>query len=134
MIEINITNCPDPEFKGLWKFNKNQIYFGYPQGDISPEGLPSSFAFMLEVFPDFIQVQPHPKLEFWLLNGKRATKARKVKCNDTLQVGEVEFKVIETKFEEVLTKKQLLDKKLKNLVANESPVLNIIQLLNPKTK
>lgn len=134
MIEINVTKCPDPEFQGSWRFQKNQVYLGYPQGDISPEGLPTSFAFMVEVFPDFIQVQPHPKIEFWLLNGKRATKPRKVKHNDLLQIGEVEFKIVDAKFEEMLSKKQVLDKKLKALVASEAAIINVIQLLNPKTK
>ena len=134
MLEVQVVSCPDPEFQGTWRFFKNQIYFGYPEGDISPPGELNSFAFMLEVLPDFLQAHPHSSVEFWLLNGKRASKPKKIKVGDTLQVGEIVFKVTEAKYQEFLTKKQILDVKLKALVAAESPLLGLIQLLNAKTK
>jgi hypothetical protein len=134
MIEVQITNCPDPDFQGTWKFYKNQIYLGFPEGDISPEGELPSFGFMIEVLPDFLQAHPNPNVEFWLLNGKRASKPRKIKIGDTLQVGNIIFKVTEAKFQEFQTKKQILDKNLKALIAEDAPILGLIQLLNAKTK
>ncbi|MBY0516156.1 MAG: hypothetical protein K2P81_04570 [Bacteriovoracaceae bacterium] len=134
MLEITVLKSEDPDFEGVWSFQKNQIYFGHPDGDIAPSGLPNSFTFMLEVLPEFLQVHPHPDLEFWLLNGKRASKGRKVKIGDNIQVQNIEFKITAAKFQEFKTKKQILDMKLKQLISTEAPILNLIQLLNAKTK
>ncbi|MFP5457394.1 MAG: hypothetical protein ACLGG7_01570 [Bacteriovoracia bacterium] len=134
MIEVNVIDATDPEYLGTWKFRKNQIYLGHPSGDIAPHGLLFSYAFMIEVLPDFIQVQPHPDLEFWLLNGKRATKPRKVKIGDHLQVGDLALTITSVAHQELPTKKQILDRRLKELVSSQSPVLEVIQALNPKTK
>lgn len=134
MIEVHVTDAADPEYLGTWTFRKNQIYLGHPAGDIAPQGLLFSYAFMIEVLPEFIQVQPHPELEFWLLNGKRATKARKVKLGDRIQVGELALTVTSAAHQELPTKKQLLDRRLKDLVSGQAPVLELIQALNPKTK
>lgn len=134
MLEIHITSCTDPEFEGVWRFHKNQIYFGHPEGDISPAGILPSNAFMVEVLPEFLQAQPGPIMEYWLLNGKRASKPRKLKVGDQLQVGEIVFKITAAEYKEVETKKQMLDAKLKALVAQESPLLSLVQLLNAKSK
>jgi hypothetical protein len=95
--------------------------------------LPSN-AFLLEVLPDFIQAHPSHVMEFWLLNSKRATKTRKVVIGDLIKVGDIEFKVTAAQFIQIQTKKEVLDEKLKNLVAQNSRSLDIIQLLNAKTK
>ena len=134
MLEIHITSCTDPEYEGVWRFEKNQIYFGHPEGDISPPGMLPSNAFMLEVLPEFLQAHPGPIMDFWLLNGKRTTKPRKLKVGDQLQVAEISFKVTAAEYKEVQSKKQILDARLKALVAQQSPLLELIQLLNVKTK
>lgn len=134
MLEIHITSCSDPEYEGVWRFEKNQIYFGHPEGDVSPQGMLPSNAFMLEVLPEFLQAHPGPILEYWLLNGKRATKPRKLKVGDQVQVGEIVFKITAGTYQEVQTKKQILDARLKELVAQQAPSLSLIQLLNAKSK
>ena len=134
MLEIHITTCTDPEYEGVWRFEKNQIYFGHPEGDISPVGMLPSNAFMLEVLPDFLQAHPGPIMEYWLLNGKRATKSRKLKVGDQVQVGEVTFKVTAAEYREVQSKKQILDARLKALVEQQSPLLELVHLLNVKSK
>ncbi len=134
MLEIHITSCTDPEFEGVWRFEKNQIYFGHPEGDISPKDMLPSNAFMIEALPGFLQAHPGTMMEFWLLNGKRATKPRKLKIGDQLKVGDIEFKITAAEYKEVRSKKQILDARLKTLIAEESPLLGLIQLLNAKSK
>ncbi len=134
MIEISVTKADDDAYLGTWRFPKNQVYLGYPEGDIAPRSLAHSFLFLVEIVEGQLQVEPHPKLEFWLLNGKRATKARRVRPGDLLRVADVEFKILAAQESEVRSKKQILDARLKALVSQEAPVLSLVQLLNPKTK
>lgn len=134
MLEIQVTACPDPDYQGTWRFHKNQIYLGAPEGDVSPAGLLPSFAFMIEVLPDFMQAQPGPAVEFWLLNGKRATKPRTIKAGDEIQVGDIRLKIMAGEYREPISKKQHLEARLKALIAAESPLLSLIQVLNAKTK
>ena len=134
MIEVHVKSCPDPEYEGVWRFHKNQIYLGAPEGDISTAGLLPSFAFMIEVLPEFMQAQPGPRIEYWLLNGKRATKPRTIKIGDEIQIGEIKLKIIAAEHRETISKKQLLDARLKALIAQDSPLLSLIQVLNAKTK
>lgn len=134
MIEIEVTKSSDIDFLGRWKFHKNGIYLGFPQADICYAPIALSYAFMIEILPQGLQVIPHPKLEFWLLNGKRSTQQRSVKLGDMIKVADLEFKITEAKFEETISKKSVLDQKLKELVRNESNALNLISLINKKVK
>jgi hypothetical protein len=134
MLDIEIISCPDPEYQGNWCFHKNCIYLGSPEGDICFEGFSLSFAFMIEVLPSYIQVTPHPKIESWKLNGKRATKSKKIRISDLIEVCDVQLKVVRAEYIEGKSKKQILDEKLKLLIAEDASVLNLIQVINPKTK
>jgi hypothetical protein len=134
MLEVEIVSCPDDDFEGKWCFHRNEIYLGYPKGDITFSGINLSYAFMIESLPDGIQVTPHPDLDFWHLNGKRSTKSKKIKVNDLIEVSGVKLKVTQFSYQEIKTKKQILDVKLKDLVEKEDPILSLIQLLNQKAK
>jgi hypothetical protein len=134
MIEIEVIKARDLDFLGKWKFHKNSIYLGFPQADICYSPIALSYAFMIEILPKGLQVIPHPKLEFWLLNTKRSTQQRTVKLGDRIMVSDLEFKIIDAKFEESVTKKSVLDLKLKELVKNESDTLTLISLINKKVK
>lgn len=135
MLAIEVISCPDPEYQGLWRFHKNQVYLGFPEGDIRPElnGL-CSFAFMLEVLPDMVQAIPHPELPFWLLNGKRATKSRKLRLGDEINVSGVKMVLREAKHVSVEGKKAILDRRLQELVASQSPLLPLIKILSDRAK
>jgi hypothetical protein len=123
MIEIEIIKSADLDFVGKWKFYKNSIYLGYPEADILVTDLMQSYAFMIEILPTGLQVIPHPKIEYWLLNGKRATQPRRIKMGDQVQVGETLFKVIDCMFVENKSKKEFLDEKLAELVEKQDPCL-----------
>lgn len=134
MIEICVTKADDEAYLGTWRIPKNQVYLGHPEGDISPSTLPQSFLFLIEVAEGVLQVQPHPALEYWHLNGKRATKARRIRPGDRVRVGDVEFHVVAAQEVPLQSKKQLLDARLKALVTQNDPILSLVELLNPKTK
>jgi len=134
MIEIEITKSVDIDFLGKWQFHKNNIYIGYPLADVAYPPIDLSYAFLIEVLPEAIQVIPHPKLEFWLLNSKRSTQQRTIKIGDSLKVGDLEFKITQAQFEETFSKKTVLDERLKDLVKTEDESLMLISLINKKVK
>lgn len=135
MLVVEILDCPDPEFLGEWRFHKNQIQLGFPEGDISPDvaGLPS-YGFMLETYPDLIQGTPHPDLGHWLLNGKRATRPRRLRLGDTISVAGIKLRIKEAVPEEFHSRKSILDGKLQALLSSESKLLPLIKLLKDLTK
>lgn len=135
MLSIEVTSCPDPEYQGVWKFHQNQIYLGYPEGDLAPavEAL-ISYAFMLEVLPEMIQGTPHPDLTHWLLNGKRATRPRRLRLGDVVEVQGVEFKIVAATVSQFVPRKQLLEEKLQQLVESNSPIIPAIKALREKSK
>lgn len=134
MIEIEVISSSDMDFLGVWNFQKNSIYLGFPQADICYPPIGLSYAFMIEILPQGLQVIPHPKLEFWLLNTKRSTQQRTVKIGDRIKVSDLEFKITAAKYEESATKKSVLDVRLKELVRTESNSLTLISLINKKVK
>ena len=134
MIEIEILSSRDRDFSGVWKFQKNSIYLGYPQADICYPPIKLSYAFMIEVLPDSMQVIPHPKLEYWLLNSKRSTQQRTVKKGDHIQIADLGLKIVDGQYQESRSKKSVLDEKLKELVNKEDESLLLISLINKKVK
>lgn len=135
MLAIEVISCPDPEFEGVWRFHQNQVYLGYPEGDIAPQvdGL-VSFAFLIEVLPDLVQATPHPDVPFWLLNGKRATRPRRLRIGDMITVMNIKMKILEVSFDELVSRKTILDARLQELLASSSPILPVIKMLREKTK
>ena len=135
MLVVEIIACPDPEFLGEWRFHKNQIHLGFPEGDISPdvEGLPS-FAFMIETLDGQAQGTPHPDLTHWLLNGKRATRPRRLRVGDMINVAGVKIRLKEASPEVYTSRKSILDARLQQLLSEEAPLLSLIKVLKEKTK
>lgn len=134
MIELEIISSSDRDFLGFWKFHKNSIFLGFPQADICYPAIKLSYAFMIEVLPDSMQVIPHPKLEFWLLNAKRSTQQRSVKKGDQIQIADLSLKILDGQFQDHRTKKSVLDERLKELVKKEDESLMLISLINKKVK
>lgn len=133
MIEVQITACPDEEFIGTIAFHKNQVYVGFPDGDICPNiaNLPPN-ALMIEVLPDSILVHPTQNLDFFLVNGKRATQLKHLKIGDSLNVRGAELKITQAKYENIVSKSESLEAKLLELVESDSPLLPLIETLTSK--
>lgn len=135
MLVIEVLSCPDPEYQGIWTLHQNQVYLGYPEGDISPNtpGM-LSYAYLIEVLPELIQGTPHPDIPYWHLNGKRATRPRKLKIGDVLTVLDVKLKIVRAEYIELVSRKTILDAKLQKLLETDSPLLPLIKVLKEKTK
>ena len=79
MIEFQILQGPDENVISSYKFFQNQIYIGRTSGDlqINDNKLYQSHA-MLEVIGKELLIHPQKGVEFYLINGKRASAIRKL--------------------------------------------------------
>lgn len=135
MIQIEITQSPDLNVVSTFKYFQNQIYLGMSTGDlwIKDNELSASHV-MLEVIGNELLIHPQRGVEFYLINGKRASVIRKLKPNDQVLIGKTTFKVLG--FEDTVrdNKKTILNKKLSHLVDTNSPRLPVIESLTRKMK
>lgn len=135
MITLEIQQSADANVLNSYQFFQNQIYLGRSSGDlwIDDHGLLASHA-MLEVIGKELLIHPQKDVEFFLINGKRASNIRKLKVNDLLTLGNTTIKI--TAFEEttIPVKKIILDEKLNQLVAEDSIRLPVIERLTQLMK
>lgn len=135
MIHLEITDSPDNNVVSMFRYYQNQIYLGRTTGDLwiqDNEILPSHL--MLEVIATDLLIHPQKGVEFYLLNGKRATNIRKLKINDVITIGRTNLKVVG--FSETVreSKKDLLNKKLNQLIEENSSRLTVIESLTKLMK
>ncbi len=135
MIQFEITQSPDSNAMNLFKFYQNEIYIGRKTGDllVSDSGLMNSHL-MLEVIAEELLVHPQKTVDYYLINGKRATSIRKLKRLDLLQVGQTILKILDFKSSPMPSKKDLLNEKLARLVEENSPRLKVIEELSKMMK
>lgn len=135
MIHFEITDGPDLNTLSVFKFFQNQIYLGKSSGDlwIKDSHLLASHV-MLEVVENELLIHPQKGVEFYLINGKRSTNVRKLKVQDTVSIGQTTFKIYG--FEETLkeSKKSVLDRKLNQLIEENSKRLIVIENLTKEMK
>ena len=135
MIHFEITEGPDLNTTAPFLFYQNQIYLGRTSGDlwIKDHDLSASHV-MLEVIGHELLIHPQKGVEFYLINGKRATTIRKIKVNDVIQIGATKIKVLS--FEETIreSKKTLLNQKLQKLIEANASRLVIVESLTKKMK
>lgn len=130
MINLEITESPDNNILSVFTYFQNQIYLGRTSGDLwinDNDILPSHV--MLEVIGTDLLIHPQKDVEFYLLNGKRASSIRKIKVNDKVTIGKTVIKILE--YSETIrdSKKNILDKKLNVLVEANSSRLSVIESL-----
>ena len=130
MINIEFIQSPDTDVLAAFEYFQNQLYIGQNNGDLwieDNELYPSHI--MLEIIATDLLIHPQKNVEFYLLNGKRASSVRKLKINDVITIGKTVFKVLNYSETIIETKQQILDKKLNALIAEDSPRLPIIESL-----
>lgn len=135
MIQIEITLSPDFNVLAPFKFYQNQLYVGRVHGDLhvrDPELLPSHI--MLEVIGQELLIHPQQNVEFYLINSKRASQIRKLKIGDVVTIGKTNFKVLGFEETVVESKKDILNKKLNQLVQENSLRIPVIENLTKLTK
>lgn len=135
MINFEIPLSPDPNAESNFKFFQNQVYIGRSSGNlwVDDKELFASHV-MLEVIEKDLLIHPQKGVEFYLINGKRASTIRKLRPNDIITIGQTVIKVLG--FEETLweSKKQILDAKLNHLIENNSNRLSVIENLTKLIK
>ena len=130
MINIEFIQSPDTDVLAAFEYFQNQLYIGRNHGDLwidDNELYPSHI--MLEIIASDLLIHPQKDVEFYLLNGKRASSVRKLKINDVITIGKTVFKILNYSETITETKQQILDRKLNKLIAEDSPCLPIIESL-----
>ena len=135
MIHIQIVQSPDTNILTEFRYFHNQLYVGRSSGElwIQDKDLFASHI-MLEVIGKDLLIHPQRGVEFYLLNGKRASAIRKLKINDQVTIGQTIIKVLG--FEETIreSKKDVLNKKLNQLIDENSQRLNVVESLTKLMK
>jgi hypothetical protein len=135
MIHLEVMKGPDENAQGPFQFFQNQLYIGKVSGDllIRDSELKASHC-MLEVIGSELLFHPQSEVEFYLINGKRASQVRKLKALDEVTIGNTTLKIqafSETKSE---SKKDILENKLNKLINENSPRLQIIEKLTGRMR
>jgi hypothetical protein len=89
---------------------------------------------MIEVIGPILQVHPQTHVDHYLLNEKRATEIRKLKIGDTLTIGETRLKILNFQETKEESKKDFLNRKMSELMASNSPKLELIEKLAQLSK
>ena len=135
MIHFEVIESPDQNVLSSFKYFQNQIYLGRSTGDlwIADNTMLVSHA-MMEVIGKELLIHPQKGVEFYLINGKRASNIRKLKMNDIISFGNTSIKILG--FEETIreSKKDILNKKLNKLIEENSSRLNAVEKLSKLMK
>lgn len=135
MVQFEITKSPDPNVRNNFRFMSNSLTIGKKTGDliIADTELKESHL-MIEVIGSDLLLHPQKDVEFFLINGKRATSIRKLKVGEEVTIGKTVFKILGYEETTVLSKKIILGDKLAALVESDSSRLPVIDKLSKLSK
>ncbi len=135
MIKFSITESPDQEVLSTFEYFHNLIYIGRKTGNLTiHDPALHGTHLLIEVVGEDMIVHPQKEVEFYLINGKRATTPRKVKLNDMVKIGNTTIKLIAFQETPVTSKKATLNKKLDHLIEENSHRLPVIEALSKLSK
>lgn len=135
MIRFEITESPDHEVLNTFEYLHNMIYIGRTSGNLTvqdPSVLRSHL--FIEVVGEEAIVHPQKEVEFYLINGKRATTPRKIRTNDTVTFGKTTLKLLAFSETPSFSKKTVLNQKLDSLIESGSNKLPVIEALSKMSK
>ncbi len=135
MIKFEILESPDHEVLSTFEYFHNLIYIGRTSGNLTiqdPALLKSHL--MLEVVGQDVIVHPQKSVEFYLINGKRATTPRKLHTGETVSFGNTKMKLISFEETAAYSKKNILNEKLDQLIESGSQKLPVIESLSKLSK
>ena len=89
---------------------------------------------MLEVVGQDVIVHPQKSVEFYLINGKRATTPRKLHAGEIVTLGNTKIKLISFEETAAYSKKNILNAKLDQLIEAGSQKLPVIESLSKLSK
>jgi hypothetical protein len=128
MIHFEILKSPDSSMITKIEFFQNVIYIGKTKGNIilNDTSLLESHV-MIEVINNDLIIHPQKNVDYYLIDGKRATSIRKIKTNQVITIGQTSFKIINFEETKLKSKKNTLDEKLNILIESNSSRLEIIE-------
>jgi hypothetical protein len=130
MIEIEFIDTPDHRIKENFIFHQNEIYLGR-RGEnffiLDPELKDSHM--LIEIIENELIIHPQSGVEFYLIDGKRASTIRKIKTQQKITIGKTTFKINKFEATNFPSKKFLLDSKLALLMEKDDVKLNSIEIL-----
>lgn len=135
MIKFEIVESPDQEVLSTFEYFQNLIYIGRTNGNLTiqdPELHRSHL--WIEVVEGEVIVHPQKDVEFYLINGKRATTPRKIKVNDNVSFGKTTLKLVSFEETTPTSKKNTLNQKLNSLIESNSHKLPVIEGLSKLSK
>ncbi len=135
MIKFEILESPDQEVISTFEYFHNLIYIGRSSGNLTiqdPALLKSHL--MLEVVGQDMIVHPQKSVDFYLINGKRATTPRKIHEGETVAFGNTKLKLISFEETAPYSKKNILNAKLDQLIESGSHKLTVIEALSKLSK
>ena len=135
MIKFEVKDSPDRNVISSYEYFQNQIYLGKTNGSlqINDKDL-HALHIMLEVIGTELIIHAQKNVEFFLINGKRSSAVKKIKKNDQITIGATTLIILD--FTETIheSKKGILEKKLNQLIEENSPLLAVIERLTKRIK
>ena len=130
MIHFEILKSPDAGMITKIEFFQNVIFIGKTKGNIiiADPSLSESHV-MIEVINNDLIIHPQKNVDYYLIDGKRATSVRKIKPDQVITIGQTSFKIINFEESKIKSKKNTLDEKLNSLIETNSSRLAIIESL-----
>ena len=135
MIHFEITKSPDLNVISTFKYFKNEIYLGKNALDLNiVDSSLKKEHLLLEIPENDLLIHPQKDVEFYLLNGKRATSIRKLKVGDEIIIGNTHLKILGYEKTVNPSKKEILDKKLTKLIESNSQRISVIEKITKLMK
>lgn len=130
MIKLEFIKSPDFDVLSTFQYFQNELYIGKTAGDlrIKDPSLKSSHV-MIEVVEGELILHPQTNVEFYLLDGKRASTVRKIKKGQFITIGATQFKIVDFEQTQFSSKKKILDQKLAHYIEVNAPHLKCIEQL-----
>ena len=127
MIEIEVIKATNPDLIGKRVFYKNSMSIGGVQQDFY---IDLTTQYQLEVIDDKLNF--NNKSNKYLLNGKIAKSSRFLKLNDTITIGEVEFKIIQFAQEKEFNLRNTLNTETEKIIKENPKALEVLKFLKSK--
>jgi hypothetical protein len=131
MIEIEVLNSTDKDQIGVVTFYKDILYVGNDFSCdlyIQDSKLEKSHL-VIDISSNFIYLYLQSNVDFIHINNKRYNKSKKIEVNDEIKIGNTVLKIKKFQKDSYKNFKQFLNETTDDLIAQKSPLLNIIELI-----
>jgi len=128
MIHFQITDSIDSDVIEEFKYFQNQLYLGKKEGNliIHDPQLRDTHV-MIEIVEGELLIHPQRGVDFYLIDGKRATTIRKIKAHQKITIGSTTLRILDFAETSYPSKKSLLDEKMSILANENSPKMAVIE-------